>query len=433
MKAIMAWKRFGMWTLLVGLAWISAGSAEAAGLNGPIRVKQFGTPERDQVSGISLNRDGDMFFVGATHGNIGGPPQGGSDIWLERTHRRQGSQWVRQFGTEENDNCASATALDGPDGSVYVASSTPGSMYRPNGGGEDLVVARFDASGSLMWGQQIAVAFDQCHGGGQLALDAQGGVYVSGATGGDFGALNAGGDDAFLVHYDKSGNLLWIRQFGTSGSDYAEAVAPDGTGGAYVVGYTNGNLGGPAAGYDVWLARFDSGGNRRWIRQFGSAAADWAMSATPIGDGRTGVLIGGGTGGSLGGPYAGQVDGWLARYSSDGTRVWIQQFGKGSNDFVTYLTTGAGDVYVTGWTDGDLAGSNAGERDIFVMQYSLTGGQKSSTQFGTDASDEAWTLEYDPVGGVLYVGGWTMGSLGGPHLGERDAFVATLGRHPHAP
>jgi hypothetical protein len=49
----------------------------------------------------------------------------------------------------------------------------------------------------------------------------------------------------------------WIRQLGTNQGDVAQAVAPDGAGGAFVAGRTLGNLGGPNAGNDdAWLARW---------------------------------------------------------------------------------------------------------------------------------------------------------------------------------
>jgi hypothetical protein len=49
----------------------------------------------------------------------------------------------------------------------------------------------------------------------------------------------------------------WIRQLGTNVSEEAYALAPDGAGGAFVAGGTYGSLGGPNAGIvDAWLARW---------------------------------------------------------------------------------------------------------------------------------------------------------------------------------
>ena len=117
-----------------------------------------------------------------------------------------------------------------------------------------------------------------------LAPDGAGGVMVAGGTSGSLGGPNAGLNDAFLARYDGAGNQLWIRQFGTSEGEIAWALAPDGAGGVFIAGHTNGSLGGPTAGpADVFLARYDSAGNRLWIRKFGynvNWSADWTTHPT---------------------------------------------------------------------------------------------------------------------------------------------------------
>lgn len=52
-------------------------------------------------------------------------------------------------------------------------------------------------------------------------------------------------------------NQLWIQQPGSSSFEAARAAAPDGSGGVYMSGWTDGNFGGPnAGGYDAWVARY---------------------------------------------------------------------------------------------------------------------------------------------------------------------------------
>src|SRR5687768_14342731 len=60
----------------------------------------------------------------------------------------------------------------------------------------------------------------------------------------------------------------WIQQQGTDEIDHTLAAAYDGSGGVYVGGYTGGSLGGPSAGNtDAWFARYDNAGNQLWKRQ----------------------------------------------------------------------------------------------------------------------------------------------------------------------
>jgi len=427
MKQFVQWKRLAMIALVAAVAFCQPVPVESQNrpFSGPI-IRQFGTSARDHLSGISLNETGDLFMSGATWGDLGGVNQGGADIFLDHQQKSRsgGRHWVRQFGTEFTDDCDAASILHVA-GRVYEVSSTPGSLFGPNGGGEDIVVAQYDEEGDLQWSEQLSRVGDQCHGGAQLAPTIEGGVYIPGATEGDLGGPSAGLVDAFLARYDRDGNVQWIRQMGSSGYDYAEAVAPDGSGGVYVTGYTNGSLGAPVAGFDAWLARFDSAGNQLWVRQFGTTGNDTASSISAVEHGRGGVYIGGKTTGSFGGPHVGAADGWVARFSKDGDLVWVRQLGTSGNEDVRWVTTSpGGGVYASGWTEGDLAGPSAGGRDIFVVKYNAPGVQVFSKQFGTSVWEGGVAMDFDPVGRILYVVGWTLGDLGGPNAGDQDAFIA---------
>ena len=163
----------------------------------------------------------------------------------------------------------------------------------------------------------------------------------------------------------------WIRQFGTSAHDVAWALATDGAEGVMVAGFTHGSLGRPNRGSaDAFLARYDSAGDRLWIRQFGRGEYDRAYALAP--DGAGGVRAAGNTRGSLGGPNAGSSDAFLARYDSAGDRLWIRQFGTSSADVAHALASdGKGDVMVAGSTRGDLGGPNAGDWDVFLARFSV--------------------------------------------------------------
>ncbi|HVS17470.1 MAG TPA: hypothetical protein VMT18_02635, partial [Planctomycetota bacterium] len=256
-----------------------------------------------------------------------------------------------------------------------------------------------------------------------VAPDASGGVYVSGGALGSLAAPNAGNFDAWLARYDSTGNQLWIRQFGTSGGEIARAAAPDGSGGFYVSGGTQGSLGGPSAGGDdAWLARYDSAGNQLWIRQLGTNLDERARAAAP--DGSGGVYVSGETEGSLGGPSAGNDDAWLARYDSAGNQLWIRQLGTSAAD-ISYAAApdGSSGVYVGGRTEGGLGGANAGGEDAWLARYDSAGNQTWSDQLGTISSDDLQAVAPDGSGGV-HVCGSTTGSLGGPNAGSWDAWLA---------
>jgi Beta-propeller repeat len=331
----------------------------------------------------------------------------------------QNQVWITQLGTNTSD-FAFAAAMDGS-GGVYVSGGTGGSLGGPRAGAADVWLAHYDGAGNQGWIRQLGTS--SADDARAAAMDGSGGVYVSGSTGGSLGGSNAGIGDAWLARYDRAGNQTWIRQLGTSGEDEARAAATDGAGGVYVGGSTVGSLGGPNAGSgDAWLARYDSAGNQLWIRQLGTSGIDVAQAAAP--DRSGGVYVSGRTHGSLGGPTAGSVDAWLARYDSAGNQLWIRQLGTSSVD-AAYAAApdGSGGVYVSGETGGSLGGPGAGAADVWLAHYDGAGNQGWIQQFGTVDGESAYAAAPQGAGGV-YVGGYTFGSLGGTNVGGYDSWLA---------
>jgi catechol 2,3-dioxygenase-like lactoylglutathione lyase family enzyme len=333
----------------------------------------------------------------------------------------QNQHWIRQFGTVSMDE-SHAAAPDGS-GGVYVSGETLGNLGGPYVGGFDAWLARYDSRGIRRWIRQLGSYLHD--GSNAAAADGSGGVYVGGYTDGDLGGPHVGGEDAWLAHFDLAGNQLWVRHLGTSADDAVTAAALDGSGGVYVTGWTMGSLGGPSAGFfDAWLARYDSAGNQLWVRQLGTSLADLSFAAAA--DGSGGVFIGGRTLGSLGGPSAGDYDAWLARYDGAGNQLWVRQFGTSQFDAPNAAAGDSGGVYLSGVTEGSLGAPSAGFRDAWLARYDGAGNRLWIRQLGTTAPDEALAVAPDDSNGV-YVGGNTEGSLGGQLVGMRDAWLARYG------
>ncbi len=230
-----------------------------------------------------------------------------------------------------------------------------------------MFLAKYASDGTQQWIRQFGSANDDQGTG--VAVDSSDNAYITGTTGGSLNGSNAGADDVFLAKYDSDGNQQWISQFGSDNSDVGIGVAVDGSGNAYISGLTGGSLiGSNAGGEDVFLAKYDSGGNQQWIRQFGSANID--RSADVAVDGSGNIYICGSTLGNLNGGNAGGWDAFVAKYDNDGNQQWISQFGSAGDDRGNSAAVdGSGNTYVTGFTGGSLDGSNAGLADVFLAKY----------------------------------------------------------------
>ena len=179
----------------------------------------------------------------------------------------------------------------------------------------------------------------------------------------------AGGDDAFVRKYDREGNEVWTRQFGTSTNESAHGVS---------------------------------------VNSFGVYVAGWTHGIFP------------------GQNSAGGVDAFVRKYDYTGTEIWTNQFGTPTNDWVYGVSLDISGAYVAGATVGALPGqTNIGYFDAFARKYDHEGTEVWTHQFGTDAYDNAYGISVDSS--VVYVAGETEGAFPGQtYLGSQDAFVAKL-------
>ncbi len=380
---------------------------------------QIGSWNRDVSNSVAVDGFGYAFISGYTEGDLGGTNAGGNDAFLTKFDSLGNELWTQQIGTSSHDRSHSV-AVDGF-GNAYISGETGGVLGSSSAGSTDAFLRKYDSSGTELWTQQIGTSADDYSF--SVAVDGSGNAYISGFTRGDLGGTNAGNLDAFLTKFDSSGNELWSQQIGTSSYDQSYSVAVDGSGNAYISGETDGVLGSSSAGSsDAFLTKFDSSGNELWTQQIGTAHGDVSHSVAVDGSGN--VFISGETYlGDLGGTNAGESDAFLVKYDSSGDLLWSQQIGTSSDD-VSYSVAvdGSGNAYISGYTEGDLGGTNASGQDAFLTKFDSLGNELWSQQIGPSGTDYSLSVAVDGSGNA-FISGYTYGDLGGTNAGDRDAFL----------
>lgn len=324
--------------------------------------------------------------------------------------------WSKQPGTPTFDyfNCVTS---DGS-GGVYCAGASQGALFGPALGGYDNIVAHYDAQGQLVFGVQFGTGgLDHAS---ELATDGAGGVFVVGSSDTPVGGMGFGVLDAFVARVNSAGNLHWSTAIGASKTVAANGVAPDGVGGCFVVIACESSVLGSWQGFgDVGLARLDATGNYLWWLQFGSAGNDVPEFATA--DGQGGVIVGGWTGGDLGGPATGSVDAWYANYDSAGNLLWLRKFGSSANDRLRdAVLDGAGGLILVGETWGSMvAGTQYGQSDLLLARVDGSGSFLWTQQYGSSGREEGYAVALAPSG-AIFAAGTTDWNFGGVFSGKLD-------------
>lgn len=386
----------------------------------------YGTNSNDEGRKIAVDNLGNAYITGITNANFGGQSyHGGGDAFLTKIDPFGNTIWSRLVGSSGYDRSNNLT-LD-LNGNIFLTGNTDGSISGPNQGLDDSYVSKFDSTGNHLWTKQFGTAgYDISRG---LAPDGNGGVYVTGLTEGNLdGQTNSGSDDAFIRRMDSNGNLVWTRLLGTPSVDGAFESAVNAAGELFVTGFTDGKLGGAQQGNsDAFLSKLDSSGNLQWTRQYGTPASDngWGLQLNSNGE----IFIGGNTEGDLDAhPHDGTRDAYVTKFNPSGSMLWTSQVTSSGSDNVEDLALDAnGAPYVTGLTTADYDGHPvSGSSDAFITKFSDDGTKLWSRVFGSTGIDYGYGIASNAPGDIFLTGFASGNFEGNFNHGFGDAYLLRL-------
>eukprot|EP01006_Ploeotia_vitrea_P052559 TRINITY_DN67703_c4_g2_i1.p1 TRINITY_DN67703_c4_g2~~TRINITY_DN67703_c4_g2_i1.p1 ORF type:complete len:1464 (-),score=796.75 TRINITY_DN67703_c4_g2_i1:108-4172(-) len=220
-------------------------------------------------------------------------------------------------------------------------------------------------------------------GGGGVAADSYGNVYMVGSTedatsfmgGGHHTPGQNGSRDVFVVKMrnDTTSTVDWVRVYGTPSNDEAYDVVVDDNNDVFVVGYTNGDLNNQTRLQNSdfgFVLKLTSAGQLLWTKLIGGSTGGTRLSSITV-DPTDSTSVW-----ATGYSYAQTHGSWstdaavVRLFRSNGTLVeWaaIDSIDN-ANEEAWGITVQGGEVYVTGWTRGRLTSNdtNLGDDDAFV-------------------------------------------------------------------
>lgn len=235
-------------------------------------------------------------------------------------------------------------------------------------------------------------------GGGDEGFEAvvpdnSGGALLLGGNG-------SGGNSAqgIAVRVSALGGVAWSKTLGGAEADRLHAGLATAEG-FVAVGSTR--VQGSANG---WLVRFSSDGKVLGDYNYGGSSTDALYGIAPAGDG----WMAAGSNRSIGG---GQEDGWLVRIGADGQMLWEQKYGGSSIDNLTAIAALPGGNFAA---VGDNRSDAQGGSDAWLIIADSKGKVLHSKTFHSGEYDQAKAVAVLPSGGLVITG---QGSVkGNPEL-----------------
>jgi len=186
----------------------------------------------------------------------------------------------------------------------------------------------------------------------------------------------SGGRDVFITKYNADGTKQWTEKFSSDSDDTTEGIVIDSSNNMYVVGSFNGVLDSesPVGDYDVFIVKYSSDRVKQWTRRLGGTGREMVRDIAI--DSSANIYLTGYTNSSLDGNSAlGNYDIFVAKYNSNGEKQWTKQIGSSSDDRgYSIAVDDSGSSYITGMAKGGLDGnSNLGGADFFVLKLDSDG------------------------------------------------------------
>ncbi len=224
-------------------------------------TKQLGTSSDDYGYGVTVDSSDNLYVTGYTSGGLdGNTSSGDKDLFLVKYNSSGTKQWTKQLGTSSTDRGFGVT-VDSSN-NIYVTGYTQGGLDgNTNSGSYDIFLVKYNSSGTKQWTKQLGTSSSE--GGVGVTVDSSDNIYVTGYTNGGLdGNTSSGGYDLILVKYNSSGTKQWTQQLGTSSNEWGEGVTVDSSDNLSVTGYTSGGLDGntSSGGNDIFLVKYNSSG-----------------------------------------------------------------------------------------------------------------------------------------------------------------------------
>lgn len=342
--------------------------------------------------------------------------------------------WGNKIGLDPGGNDYGMAMAKDKNGNIMVTGRVKGNSTFGTGGSavtlttygdRDIYISKYDSVGNFIWARRYGGLYSD-YGLG-IAVDTNSNIYITGyfTDSAQFESntiIGSGGQDVFIAKVDELGNLVWVTSIGGIANEYANGLAVDKAGNAYITGVFNGSVVfGPntltsSGAIDFFISKFDTNGNCIWGKRAGNSLNDEGKSIVISESGNDLYVCGyynnNVTFGSIALNGYGGNDIFIAKYDTAGTCIWAQRAGSSNHEFASAVALDkVGNLYITG---NYIAPVNFGTTATPLIISSSSGGQ------------DVFLAKYDTIGNII----WAKKALGGTGVDNSQGIVINKFNNP---
>ncbi len=401
--------------------------------------KRFGGTDHDALQCIEQTNDGGFILGGNSSSNAGGDKTqgtwGNGDIWLVKLDSLGNKEWDKNFGGTNGDRIYSLQQTS--DGGYILGgwsgSGISGDKTQDTVGGTDFWIIKIDSLGNKLWDkdfggtkEDLLYCVRQTNDGGYLL-----GGWSTSMISGDKTQNTWGGWDYWLVKTDSIGNKQWDKDLGGFSTDELFTFYQTADEGYILAGTSHSGISGDKSqnlkgGYDYWIVKIDSVGNKQWDKDFGGPDNEWLNSVQVLANGE--FLFGGTSYSNIGGNKTqnnwGVKDFWLIKTDSQGNLQWDKDLGGSEGEEISRIfQTNDGGSLLSGDSysqiSGDKTENNLGQEQTWIIKIDSAGAKVWDKTIFTLGHDEyglaiqlrdgcylAGNQTYDDIGGYKTQASW---------------------------
>jgi uncharacterized delta-60 repeat protein len=310
---------------------------------------------------------------------IVGSTNSDTDVIILKYDKTGSLVWQRKLSGASSTENGNGIAVDNL-GNVYIVGTIN------NGSTNDILIVKYNTSGTLLW--QIILASSGNDVGNGIAVDSSGNVYITGTTGST--------NDIITAKYDTNGNILWQRTInGNEGYDSGYGIVVDNLGNVYIIGIhlNNGN-------FTPLIVKYNNSGSLLWQRKLSTGSSFATNGNKKIAVDSSGnvyivfsrYIVG-----------SGAYDAIITKYDTLGAIQWQRKFGNFANNRNDYgngiAVDSSGSVYITGST------YNGTNDDILIAKYDTLGAIQWQRTLASSNIDQGNGIAVDSSGTNVYITG----------------------------